>query len=148
MKFRSLMRCMVAVPAFSFLAVVPACAEPNVPALELTLCELVIGAAKYDGRVVSVHAVVESDGIERTGLTDDHCPKVGVALAILDKSTTRSDVHELVVAIFGGDRVGTADKLIVATLSGIFHHHPNKFPSRVLDLQAVQNLSISPKSSD
>lgn len=133
------------------LPAVASCATTGKHSNATSLCTLASNGAKFDHTIVSFNAVIESDGIEHTALTDNACPGKGIALSITDKAAMQPTVKNLVDAIFRQGRIGTVGKHITATVSGLFLFTPEKIPRRTLVLESVSNLSVSkvsePKSS-
>jgi hypothetical protein len=115
--------------------------------LHVTVCELSAQAARFDGKLVELSAIVESDGLEHTTLTDDACRDTGVApdtpAAIRDTPGAKA----LQQAIFSG-RPGTIDKRISVSVRGVFHWHPKRIPSRVLTLESVTNVHVDLKPGE
>lgn len=133
------------------LPAVASCATTGAHSNATGLCVLASNGVKFDHAIVSFNAVIESDGIEHTALTDDACPGKGIALSITDKASMRPTVKSLLDAIFRQGRIGTMGKHVTATVSGLFLFTPEKIPKRTLVLESVSNLNVSkvgePKSS-
>jgi hypothetical protein len=104
--------------------------------MHVTVCELGAHPARYDGKRVELTALVESDGIEHTTLTDDACHDTGVAPSRLSA--------ELQQAIYSG-RPGTIDKRIMASFGGVFHWYPKRIPVRVLTVERVSDVHVESK---
>lgn len=107
------------------------------------LCAIAAHPGDFDHKAVQVHAVIESDGIEHTGLIDESCSSKGMALSIPDKVANHPDVKRLIDAIFRDGQVGTIGKRITATVSGTFLSRPDGRPSRELVLESVSDLKVS-----
>ena len=107
--------------------------------ISVTVCDLVGHPDKYNGKLVQVEAAVESDGIERTVLTDEACPTSGVAPSFPAKIRGEQHVILLQQAIFAG-QPGTMGKRISATFVGTFDIRPHDVPRWVLHVKAVLDV--------
>ena len=56
-------------------------AQDRKAAPEPTVCSIAANPGRFDGKIVSVFGQIESDGIERTVLTDNGCGNLGIAIS-------------------------------------------------------------------
>jgi hypothetical protein len=107
-------------------------------ALEPTVCSIAATPGRFDGKIVSVFGQIESDGIERTVLTDSGCVNLGIAISAPAHFKGEA---EFTKALDTG-HPGTLDKKITGTFVGKFVWKPREVPKRILELKEVRNLSI------
>jgi len=113
--------------------------------LTVSVCDLVDSPIKFNGKYVSVRAQVSSDGIERTNLRDDSCPK-GVALWIPQEARDDPEVAKLENALHGRGSPGTMGKQIEGTFEGRFERRrKGKLRPNVLVLKHVFDLNVEIK---
>ena len=106
-----------------------------------TVCEISANPLRFTGKTVMFSGQYESDGIERSVLTDNKCKDVGIAVSAPAHFKGEAD---LMKALRLG-HPGTLDKTISGTFSGKFEWHPRKNPKRVLTLTEVRNVSAAMK---
>lgn len=107
------------------------------------LCALVAQPAHFDHKIVQVHGIIRSDGIEHTVLVDGSCDHKGVALSISDEVASHTDAKALLDAIYREGPIGTAGKHIAATITGVFLSSPGGRPPRTLFVKSVSDLKVS-----
>jgi len=111
---------------------------------DTTICALAEHPEEFDGKFVRVHGVVQSDGLENTGLADGNCKGKGVALWVSHESE-RGDrtVLALEEAIMRLGFPGTSEnKRISGTFFGKFESRRSALPSRLLRLERLSELRI------
>src|SRR5258708_38901794 len=79
-----------------------------------TVCSISANPGFFDGKTVSISAQFESDGVERTVLTDSNCPKVGIAI----EGKARVKGEEMLLRALQMGHPGTLDKRITGTFTG------------------------------
>ena len=94
---------------------------------------------RFNGKTVRVSAHVESDGIEKTVLTDSACQYGGMAL---DRSA-KFKGQDMLANALSWKSPGTVDKTITGVFIGKFEWRPNQVPSRILHLKEVIDLKVS-----
>lgn len=115
-------------------------------ATKTDLCSLVAHPKRFRNQRVRVTAQVESAVIEGgTWLQGASCGPDGVELVVPDYIRNDPEKHldfkALDDAIRQQGNLGTVDKKITATFTGVFTAH-RKRPKRTLTLERVENLSV------
>jgi len=111
--------------------------------LETTLCEVVGNSQRFDGRKVRFFAKFQSDGIERSVLTDSKCSR-GIIPFVPDEVEMHPDIQAFDRALEQGAR-GTMDKRIVATFTGRFVRKtqpPSGFRF-ILEIERIDDLRVT-----
>ena len=115
------------------MAVVVSCRTMPRQPLATDVCEISKNSEAFDGKVVTLHAAVLSDLIERTFLVSDDCPSETVSIAMAaDAEGAELLRHALVDVMPNG--------AITATFIGTFEWRANETPARVLNVRAVRDL--------
>lgn len=103
-----------------------------------SVCAIAADPVRFADRLVLVSGRYESDGIERSVLTDDKCRDKGIAV-----STPASfDGEAAFTKALSSGYPGTLDKIVTGTFVGTFRWQPAEVPKRVLELREVRNLSV------
>ncbi len=113
-------------------------AQDTKAAPEPTVCSIAATPGRFDGKIVSVFGQIESDGIERTVLTDSGCLNLGI---VISAPAHFKGEAEFIKALETG-HPGTLDKKITGTLVGKFVWRPREVPKRIIELKEVRKLSI------
>lgn len=116
--------------------------QDKVRPVETTICELVKYPSRFTDKLVSVRALVESDGIEHTVLLDESCKSHGVVAWIPEESSKHSEMAKLHDAIFRRWHPGTTGRRITGVFTGTYLSHRKKIPSHILILRSVDDLEI------
>ena len=124
-----------------FLLAAPS-ASPQEMVNKVSLCVLANSPNIYNGKEVTVRAQYESDGVEREGLSDLKCKDTGIALMMLRNT---KGVKGLRAALHGG-HPGTLDKTVTGTFTGVFHWEENGYPSGTMEVRAMRDFTVQPKS--
>ncbi|WP_263368460.1 hypothetical protein [Edaphobacter bradus] len=106
--------------------------------IETTVCAVSSEPSKFEGRLLEIRAQFESDGIERSVLTDKDCINFGIA----PLSPKRYVGESALTKALSKGHPGTLDKTIIGTFIGKFSWHPDQIPNRTLSLQEVRNVSV------
>jgi hypothetical protein len=119
--------------------------------LQVTVCEVTHSPEKFMGKRIFFHALVLSDGIERTVLIDDKatCERGISPLSMSDKAA-----DALSKALSQG-RPGTIDKRILGTFVGVFSLvspetvglSPHFKRVCVVRVESLSNLEVTPTYS-
>ncbi|MBD8900353.1 hypothetical protein [Rhodanobacter sp. DHG33] len=109
---------------------------------DVTLCEVKSNQNNYDGKSISFRAQINSDGLENTSLRDPGCRDFSLSIDQGDGDANWSEVNKIVYGV--GD-VGTADKIISADISGIFHKLPHNGKISVSSITNVKYSMINVK---
>ena len=111
-------------------------------AINTTVCEIVEDPLRFVGKRVRFSARFDSDGIERSVLTDPSCGR-GIEPFVPDEVEQHPDIDAFDRALDQGMR-GTIDKRIVATFTGRFvvrdSHSRLRF---VLNIERVDDLKVT-----
>lgn len=105
--------------------------------LRAPFCDLVGRPTSYEGALVSFHAHIESNGMDRSGLSSPECPNQGLRFNVTGASGSFAPVARIML---GQGIPGTLDKVVEADFSGELHWHW-AHPHWVLYLKSVQNVS-------
>jgi len=105
----------------------------------VTVCKLAADPGKFAGEMITVVALVTSDGLHSTSLRDKACDGAGIALKIDPKLEARADVIAMRQAIFAGVP-GTQGKKITGSFTGRFEWHRHGRPSYVLVAEEAKDL--------
>lgn len=130
----------------------PRDSEPEIngaaSATNTSVCELVAQPARFNGKVVRIEALYESDGRALRILVDRRCPNDG-GIVPSGQAHDRPVGDVLINALQQGC-AGTLDKEISAVWTGIFHWEPENRPAtgkvpRWLDVQKIEGLEVRQK---
>lgn len=99
-------------------------------------CDLVSRPDAYKGASVAFHAHIDSNGMDRSELSDPGCPGYGLLFDVSRAGGTFSQVSRV---IMGQGRPGTVDKLVEADFAGVLHERWSG--PAVMYLSSVQNVS-------
>jgi hypothetical protein len=116
-------------------------AETGSRTITATVCAICDDPKAFSGKVISVAAEYNSDGIERAVVTDPKCYNVGIAISIPRHFKGEA---EFLKAVQQG-QPGTLDKKVTGTFVGRFTWHPHDAPTRILELTEVRDLSVTMK---
>ena len=108
-----------------------------------TVCALASDPEKFEGRVVTIDAVV-AVGYHFTLLMDDNCPNVGIGLQFSEPAATRRDLIQLREAVEGVWPGRDNDRAAAGTFTGRFFTYFDDVSFRALDVLAVSNLKRLP----
>jgi hypothetical protein len=108
-----------------------------------TLCAIVKDPSHFNGRRVRFSAALESDGIHNSVLISSGC-KAGIAPYPAEKNQNTSELGALDSALEKG-MAGTLDKSIKAVFVGVFEFRPQARVQRILHIQRVLSLTVTPK---
>lgn len=119
---------------------IQACATPPLPPDPLSVELVIKDSLTYQGKAVTVHAVAEPHrhGIN---LTDCASSVNAIALVIPEKVESNADVAELLDHVYMSWGQGRTRK-IEADFVGVYEVKQGEIPSRVLRLQAVENIVV------
>ncbi len=109
--------------------------------VKTTVCEISADPNRFAGKIVVFASRFESDGMERSVLTDSACTDVGLSVSTPEHFRGEDQLKK---ALSLG-RPGTLDKTITGTFTGRFLWRPTKTPKRVLTLTEVRDLSSAKK---
>ena len=116
-------------------------AQSSIEPIKTTVCEISGNPTRFARKMVVFSSQFESDGIERSVLTDRNCIDVGIAV-----STPKHYIGEAALSkALSVGRPGTPDKVIKGTFVGRFKWQPQGNPKRILILSEVRSLSSTPK---
>jgi hypothetical protein len=107
----------------------------------VSVCALIADPVKFAGRIVTVSALVSSDGFHGTSLGDPRCDGAGVVLKIEPALEERPDVIAMRQTIFAGVP-GTKGKRITGVFTGRFEWHRRSRPLYVLIAKAASDVQI------
>jgi len=111
-------------------------------AIDTTVCEIVEDPLRFVGKRIRFSARFDSDGIERSVLTDPSCGR-GIEPFVPDEVEQHPDIEALDRALDQGMR-GTIDKRIVATFTGRFVVRDSDLGLRfVLHIEQVDDLKVT-----
>lgn len=127
--------------AAACLVVSIACSAAHEPPTEISLCRVLAEPSRYDDKLLTVHASVESDGRHLTLLTDATCSGSGIALVVNDEIASSEATGAIREAI-AKQGFGAPKKQISGTFTGVFEHHVGQVPSRVLLTRAITDVQI------
>lgn len=126
----------------------------------MSFCAIVANPTAFNLREVHVRALIKSDGIHHTWITDASCSeKGGIAFVPLDRSEGDPGVKQIMHAIYHYGPPGTPPgtfamrpelpgKHIEATMSGIFLWLPdNGRVQRMLLVESASDVSVSMEHS-
>jgi hypothetical protein len=116
-------------------------AQRLVKPIKTTVCEISVNPTRSAGKTVVFVSRFESDGMERSVLTDSTCMDVGLSVSTPEHFKGEDELKK---ALSVG-RPGTLDKTITGTFTGRFLWRPRKNPKRVLTLTEVRDLSSAMK---
>jgi hypothetical protein len=110
--------------------------------IDTTVCEVVGDSQRFDGKKVRFFARFQSDGIERSVLTDSKCAR-GIIPFVPDEVENHRDIQAFDRALEQGIR-GTRDKHVVATFTGRFVRQakPSSNPRFILQIERIDNLKV------
>jgi hypothetical protein len=111
------------------------------PVLNTTVCKISENPKSFDMRLVRVSGSLESDGIERTVLVDEGCPKDGLAVS----TPNHFQGEDRLARAFGSGSPGTLDKEIHGTLVGRLVWKPNMNPRLSIIVIAAKDVSVKMK---
>ena len=95
------------------------------PPVSVSVCELIAHPKLYRQKLLEVRGVIESDGADRTVLSERRC-RGSIALILSDEALQRPGGARVADAIFHEGYVGTADKTISATVLGVLKWDPTR----------------------
>ena len=112
-------------------------------AISTTICEIVEDPLRFVGNRVRFSARFDSDGIERSVLTDASCGR-GIEPFVPDEIERHPDIEALDRALRQGMR-GTMDKRIVATFTGRFvlRDSYSSHSRYVLNIERIDDLKAT-----
>lgn len=110
--------------------------------VETTICAIAANPRAFDGRVVRVMAMLQSDGLEHSSLIDHSCRST--TLAIMGGPSDDAAHRALTSAVFSG-RSGTFDKEIRGVFVGRFGWRQSKTPSRQIWLVTASDVIVTPR---
>ena len=119
-----------------------ACSIARDTPAEASVCQLLADPSFYVGKLIVLRAVVESDGLHLTLLTDEACSGAGIGL-VVDDDIADGEAAVAMSRAIATQRFGAPSKQIKGTFTGIFRLRPGKVPSRVLLTRAISNVQIS-----
>ena len=111
--------------------------------IETTVCEIVQGSQRFDGKRVRFLANFRSDGIEYGVLIDSNCGR-GIIPFVPDEVEHHPDIEAFDRATDTG-RLGTMDRRIVATFTGRFIRKLNRSSHLrfILEIEQIENLQVT-----
>jgi hypothetical protein len=105
-----------------------------------SVCDIVGNPEHFAEKKVLVRALFLSDGIESQELTDLACKEKGINVTVVRHAKgwdeLDADLHK--------GALGTVDKTITATFSGIFHWHPREFRGYTLVVEEITAIEVEP----
>jgi hypothetical protein len=104
--------------------------------LHAQFCDLVSRPNGYKGAPVAFHAHIDSNGMDRSELSDPDCPGYGLLFDVSRADGTFSQASRI---IMGQGRPGTVDKVVEADFVGVLHGRWSK--PNLMYLTSVQNVS-------
>lgn len=105
--------------------------------LHVTFCDVVGRPTSYEGVLVSFHAHIESNGMDRSELSSPACSNQGLRFNVTDASGSLAPVARIMLS---QGMPGTLDKVVEADFSGELHWHL-AHPHWIFYLKSVQNVS-------
>jgi hypothetical protein len=99
-----------------------------------TVCAVAADPDFFDGRVVTVPAVFESDGFQYSSLAGPAC--AGSIISVISGPTDDNACRVLSKAVSKGRR-GTSDKDIRGSFTGTFRWSPKEAPACTIELQTA-----------
>jgi hypothetical protein len=128
----------------SLLIVGISCGErSNQEPIKTTVCAVAADPALFDGRVVTVPAIFESDGFEYSSLADPAC---GSIISVIS-GPTDDNAHQVLTKAVSRGRRGTSDKNIRGTFTGTFRWSPKEAPARTIELHTAAEVTVTLKSA-
>lgn len=100
-------------------------------------CDLVSQPSGYEGARVAFHAHIDSNGMDRSELSDPACPGRGLLFDVSRADGTFSQASQI---IMGQGRPGTVDKVVEADFVGVLRGRGSK--PDLMYLTSVQNVSF------
>lgn len=111
--------------------------------IKTSVCEVASNPAVYNGKLVTLRAQFESDGIERSVIVDENCPQLGILP--YDAADNIPGAKSLDEALATG-HPSTLTKTISATFTGEFHYSPKPemcmFVSKELCRRSIKLFEI------
>ena len=114
------------------------------PPLRPTVCEIARHQQAFNGKIVRVSGTIESDGQEYTLITDAACAPIGIGFEYTAAASRSPTAQQLRNAILFTGKPGTQDKVITVTLVGRFFGNRKTWPTRLILVKKVSNLSVRP----
>ena len=120
-----------------------ALAESEKEPIRATVCEISTSPNRFAGKKIMVSGRFESDGIERSVITDDSCSDSGISVSTPTHFIGEDKLKEALMV----GKPGTLDKIIIGTFLGTFRWDPKGDPKRIIVVSEVRNLSFSIKQN-
>ena len=118
---------------------IASCARQNDILVTTSVCAAVSSAAALNGRIVRIHATIQSDGLHGSALTDESCKK---GIVIVWPAQRNPRVNELRNVLFHSVPPGTLDKDVRATLTGTFRASADREGADAIELADVDGISV------
>lgn len=111
-------------------------AETN--AHKSTICQIIAGPSTYNGAHVQIRGRIEGNGLDTLLIVDNKCPDVGISIEFEKPSKLADSLMSAVIE----NHFLVREKLIVATLTGVFEDRPTERPRRLIRVSRVDALKI------
>lgn len=117
-------------------------AQSNRASLQTSICVLSRSPGSYDGRTVTVRALLVSTGRDGVRLIDPACPETAVLLAQHNGAVDAS-VKDLTTELMRGERPPTTmGRRVSGEFTGIFRLSRDGVPRRTFELLKVRDVNI------
>jgi hypothetical protein len=123
---------------------VSACSRHNSTVLPTTVCAVVSSPARFNGHVVRITALIQSDGLHGSWLADRSCDG-GIFILWPESARKNPRVEQLRSTLFRSVPPGTLDKDVRATLIGVFWSQADARLPRAIEIVDVQEVSVHPR---
>ena len=115
------------------------------PPIDTSICSIARTPESFDGRSVTVPALLVSTGRDGARLIDPACPSTAVLLVPRGGRIDRS-VSDLALALTRGGRAPTtSDREVSAKFTGILRFSSDSVRRRTFELTSVRDFKITPK---